>query len=405
MSRLVAGTGSSASGDALWTKPFTLALLASFLIFIPYSLYLPILPVYVLEELHGSLVVAGLVNACFLLASVLFRSQTSRFEALFGVRKVLLASGFLFMSSNCLFLLTDSLLMLLLIRFFGGACFAVVNTCINALGSKVAPFSRKGEGMGYLTMVVTAGNAIGPFIGLKLAGSFGFVWVFVFCAAVALAGFMISVLIPVSKDPVTEEGCTGRFALGALFEAQALPASSIVLLLSFAYAAVITFVTVYAVGIGLHTVAAYFFVVLAICSIGARVFAGRAYDRFGPDVVIYPAIGALALGLLILGCAGSSPILLSAAILIGLAYGAAVPALLTLAVQHSPSHRISAVTATYFTFLDIGLGSGAYLVGAGIPYFGYAGLYLLLSPFVVAVAMLYYTLKQRSARACQQSTP
>lgn len=388
-------TGSAANGDALWTKPFTLTLVASFLIFIPYSLYLPILPVYVLEELHGSLVVAGLVNAFFLLASVLFRAQTSRFEALFGVRNVLLVSGFLFMFSNCLFLLTDSTVMVLVIRFCSGACFAVVNTSINALGSRIAPFSRKGEGLGYITMVVTAGNAVGPFIGLKLAGSFGFVGVFIFCTAIALVGFIISLLIPVREQPAAEQAAVGRFALRNLIEARALPVSSIVLLLSFAYAAVITFVTVYAVSIGLQTAATYFFVVLATCSIGSRVFTGRIYDRFGPDVVIYPAIVFLSLGLLLLGAAGSTPAMLSAAVMIGFAYGAAVPALLTLAVQHSPPQRISAVTATYFTFLDIGLGAGAYLVGAGIPYFGYAGLYLLLSPFVLAVAMLYYTLKHR----------
>lgn len=389
----------------MWTKPFTLTLLASFLIFVPYSLYLPILPVYVLDELHGTLLVAGLVNAIFLLASVLFRAQTSRFEALFGVRSVLLVSGFLFMFSNCLFLLTDSTLLVLAIRFFSGACFAVVNTCINALGSRIAPFSRKGEGMGYITMVVTAGNAIGPFIGLKLAGSFGFVSVFVFCTAIALLGFMTAVLIPVGEASAGKKAASGRFALPDLIEVRALPVSSIVLLLSFAYAAVITFVSVFSVSIGLQTLAAYFFIVLATSSIASRLFSGRIYDRFGPDVVIYPSIVFLALGLLILGSAGSAPGLLAAAVLIGLAYGAAVPALLTLAMQHSPSHRISAVTATYFTCLDIGLGTGAYLVGAGIPYFGYAGLYLLLGPFVLAVALLYYLLKHRRASVRFRPSP
>ncbi len=395
MSGAVTRTGSVEGKEALWTKPFTLTLLASFLIFIPYSLYLPILPIYVLQGLHGSLGGAGLVNAFFLLASVLFRAQTSRFEALFGVRKVLLFSGFLFMISNCLFLFTDSLVIVLLIRFFSGACFAVVNTCMNALGSRIAPFSRKGEGMGYITMVVTAGNAVGPFIGLKLAKSFGFVGVFVFCGIIALIGFIISTLIPVREEPSSELGTDGGFSLRGLFEAPAVPASGIVLLLSFAYAGVITYVTVYAVSIGLHIAAAYFFVVLAVSSIGSRVCTGRIYDRFGPNIVIYPSILFLALGLFILGHAGSTSAMLSSATLIGFAYGAAVPALLTLAAQQSPSYRISAVTATYFTFLDIGLGSGAYLVGAGIPYVGYVGLYLLLSLFVMAVAVLYYTLKHR----------
>ncbi len=396
MSKSVTRSETTELKEALWTKPFTLTLLASFLIFIPYSLYLPILPMYVLQGLHGSLGGAGLVNAFFLLASVLFRAQTSRLEALFGVRKVLLFSGFLFMLSNCLFLFTDSLVIVLLIRFFSGACFAVVNTCANALGSRIAPFSRKGEGMGYITMVVTAGNAVGPFIGLKLAQLFGFVGVFIFCGIIALVGFTISTLIPVREEPPSEQRTEGSFSLRGLFEARGVPASGIVLLLSFAYAAVITFVTVYAVSMGLHSAAAYFFVVLAVSSIGSRVCTGRIYDRFGPNVVIYPSLLFLALGLFILGHAGSSSAMLSSAILIGFAYGAAVPALLTLAAQQSSPIRISAVTATYFTFLDTGLGLGAYLVGGVIPHVGYAGLYLALSPFVLAVAMLYYMVTRRN---------
>ncbi len=378
--------------EALWTRPFTLTLLASFLIFIPYSLYLPVLPVYVLDELHGSLAAAGLVNAVFLLASVLFRAQTSRFETMFGVRTVLLASGFLFMLSNCLFLLTDATAMVLLIRFFSGLCFAVVNTSISAIGSRLAPLERKGEGLGYLTMVVTAGNAIGPYIGLNLAKSFGFTWVFIFSATISLAGFLISLMITIREEPTGKRSDVRGFALKELFEAQAMPASSMVLLLSVANAAVITFVTVYANSLRLSAAAAYFFVVMATCSVGSRLFAGRLYDRFGANIVIYPSIALMALGLLILACAGSSLHMFMAASLIGFAYGAAVPGLLTLAIQHSPAHRTSAVTATYFTFLDIGLGAGSCLVGACIAFTGYSGLYLLLSPFVLAITILYYRL-------------
>lgn len=385
--------------DALWTKPFTLTLLASFLIFIPYSLYLPVLPVYVIDKLHGSLAAAGLVNAFFLLASVLFRAQTSRLENRFGVRFVLLASGFLFMLSNCLFLLTDSTTVILAIRFFSGACFAVVNTCIQALGSRIAPLKRKGEGLGYLTMVVTAGSAIGPYVGLKLAKAYGFDWVFIFCIIVVLVGFILSMMISIEEAPPVAPQPKGFQALKDLIETRAVPASSIVLLLSFAYAAVITFVTVYATQLQLPAASTYFFVVLATCSIGSRLFAGHIYDRFGADVIIYPSFATLALGLGILGCAATSLHILAAAALIGFAYGAAVPGLLTLAIQKSPAHRTSAVTATYFTFLDSGLGIGSYLVGVFIPLLGYARLYLLLSPLMLIVALLYYKLITRRTGA------
>lgn len=385
--------------EALWTKPFILALLASFLIFIPYSLYLPVLPLYVLNGLHGSPATAGLVNALFLLASVLFRAQTSRLEGMFGTRKVLLGSVLLFMLSSCLFLLTDTLMMVLLIRFFGGACFAVANTCINAMGSRIAPLKRKGEGLGYLTMVVTAGNAIGPFIGLNLARSCGFDSVFLFCAASVAAGFLLSLMIAIPDEAPSGRRDPPGPGLKELFEVRATPASTVILLLSVAHATVLTFVTVHATSLHLGTAAAWFFVVLAGCSMVSRMFTGRIFDRFGANVVIYPSIALMALGMLTLGCAATSTHMLAAAALLGLSYGTAVPALLTLAFQHSPPRRTSAITATYFTFLDIGLGCGSYLVGACIPCLGHAGLYLLLSPFILAVALLHRRLDRSNGLA------
>lgn len=78
MSKSVTRSETTELKEALWTKPFTLTLLASFLIFIPYSLYLPILPMYVLQGLHGSLGGAGLVNAFFLCS---LRSCSGRRQA------------------------------------------------------------------------------------------------------------------------------------------------------------------------------------------------------------------------------------------------------------------------------------------------------------------------------------
>jgi predicted MFS family arabinose efflux permease len=95
--------------------------------------------------------------------------------------------------------------------------------------------------------------------------------------------------------------------------------------------------------------------------------------------------------------------MLVAAALIGLAFGAIVPGLLTLADQQSPRQRTSAVMATFFTFLDMGLGIGAYLVGVCLPLFGYANLYLVLGFLVLGVGLFYYKFvykKEQAVWAC-----
>lgn len=379
---------STAGHPVLWSKQYLLTLVGALFIFIPYALFLPVLPVYILEKLHGSLAVAGSVNAVFLGASVLFRAQTARLEARFGKRRTLLTSCLLFLVSNCLYLVAINCAMLLAVRFFSGICFAIVNTSIMSLGSCLAPRRRIGEALGYLTMVVTAGTAIGPFAGLSLAHSLGYPSVFVFSALMTLIGLLIALAISIPQAAQPPNSAR-PLSFWNGYQFSAMPVATVLLLMSFAYSGVVCFVTIYAKELQLPFAAAWFFVVLSAFSILSRPVTGRLYDRFGASVVIYPSIFLLAAGLSLLGMAHTTSVLLLAAACVGLAFGTAVPSLQTLAQQKSHPHRVSQVTATVFTFLDIGMGVGAYLIGAGMHILGQARVYLLLTPLMLATMLLY----------------
>jgi len=374
--------------EVLWSSPFTLIMLGMLFLFIPYSLYLPVMPAYLLEELHSSMQTAGAINGIFLAAAVLSRAQTARLEARFGVRRVLLASGILFMATNVLYLCAGSVLSIMLIRFLSGACFAVVNTSLTALGSRLIPLSRKGEGLAYLMTMVLTGTAIGPYLGLSLSQSYGYDSVFIFSTLTTLLGVLIICFVTVQEE---QSQVHPRFSFHDLFEIKAIPVSLIVLLLAISYGGVLTFVAIYATKLGLPLVAHYFFVVMASTSVVSRLATGRLYDRFGPNIAIYSAITILSAGLLTLGGIHSTASMLSAAALIGMGYGMAMPSIQALAIQISPVHRSSAVTATFFTCLDGGIGLGAYLLGGSINAFGYAPVYLALGVLTLSCILLFYT--------------
>ena len=379
--------------EILWSRTFTLTTLGMFFLFIPFALYLPVMPVYLLKELHSSMEAAGAVNGIFLIAAVLFRAQTARLEGRFGSRRVLLASGFLFVATNLLYLSATTVAGVMLIRFFSGACFAVANTGIQAMGSRLIPRSRVGEGLAYITTMVLAGGAIGPYLGLTLSQTLGYRAVFILSALVSLLGMLILCAMTIPDErPQIKRG----FSFHDLYEWKAVPVSLIILVIAIAYGGVLTFVAVYAAELRLTAAANYFFVVMAAASVAARVTTGRMYDRFGPDAAIYPAIVLMAAGLLLMGCIHSAAGLLSAAALIGVGYGMAVPSIQTLAIQISPPHRASEVTATVFTCLDGGVGLGAYLLGGSILAFGYANVYLALGLLTLACTCFYYAMRRRA---------
>ena len=362
-------------------------MLGMLFLFIPYSLYLPVMPAYLLKELHSSMQAAGAINGVFLAAAVLCRAQTSRLEARFGVRRVLLASAFCFMASNLFYLCAGSILSIMLIRFLSGAFFAVANTSLTALGSRLIPLPRKGEGLAYLMTMVLAGGAIGPYLGLSLAHSYGYKSVFILSALTTLLGLLIICFIPVQEE---RSQAQSALSFQNMYEVKAIPVSLIVLLLAISYGGVLTFVVLYATELRLLLVAHYFFVVMASASVVARLATGRMYDRFGPNVAIYSAIVILAAGMLALGGVPTSAGMLSAAALIGIGYGMAMPSIQALAIQLSPVHRSSAVTATFFTCLDGGIGLGAYLLGGSIHDFGYAAVYLALGVLTLSCILLFY---------------
>ncbi len=378
--------------EILWTRGFTLTNIGSLFLFIPFALYLPVMPVYLLKGMHSSLQAAGAVNAIFLVACFLFRAQTSRLEARFGTRQVLLSSGFLFMATNLLYLTAATVPSVLAIRFFSGVCFAVSNTSINAMASRLIPGTRKGEGLAYLTTMVLAGTAIGPYLGLSISRAFGFQAVFVFSAALSFLGVLIfcCIKVPEARPQVQP------FTFYGIYEAKAIPVSLIVLLLASAYGGVLTFVALYAAELQLPIVVDFFFVVMAVASVGSRLATGWMYDRLGPNAAIYPAIFVLASGLMVLANVHSTAWMLIAAGLVGTGYGMAVPGIQTLAMQLSPPHRVSEVTATFFTCLDGGIGLGAYVLGGTIHALGYHAVYQALAVMTVGCMAIYYLVYART---------
>ncbi len=381
----------------LWTRAYTLTVLTTFFYFIPWALFLPVLPVYVLQELHGSSAAAGATGGVFLFTMALFRTQTDRFERRFGRRAVLFAGGVLFACLNLLYLIPGATWSVLLICCLRGVCFAVVNTSLMALAGQIVPLARRGEGLGYVNAAITLATAVGPFTGLSLAKNYGFGWVFAFCGLISLLGSLISLGIDLPETRSAEPAKAVGTSLRELFEVRALPPAYIIMLLMFGISAVLTFVSVYATTLRLNVVSAYFFVILALCAICSRLVSGRLYDRHGANFVIYPGIWTLAAGLLVLGTTHGSAGMFIAAALVGTSYGIVVPNLLALVYKHSPPHRSSVATATYFTFFDLGLGAGSYLVGVCIPWLGYAHIYLFLSPLILSVALLYHVLCGRAS--------
>ena len=157
----------------------------------------------------------------------------------------------------------------------------------------------------------------------------------------------------------------------------------------------LSFIPIYAKELGLSEIASYFFILYALVVVISRPFTGKIFDRFGENVLVYPAIIIFTIGMFILSQAQTSFWFLGAGMLIGLGYGTLIPSFQTIAISAAPNHRRGSATATYFSFFDSGIGFGSFILGIVAAKSSYHNMYFIAAIIVAFTLLLYYGLHGR----------
>ncbi|MBS4192171.1 MFS transporter [Bacillus sp. FJAT-49705] len=391
--------------QSLWTKDFLSISITSFFLFIGFYILLTTLPIYVLEDLSGNETQVGLVLSVFLMAAVLCRPFTGKWIDELGRKKILILSLAIFSISSILYFWTDSLPLLLGLRFLHGIGFGMATTATGAIVADIIPNERKGEGLGYYAMFMNLAMVIGPFAGLTIIQYASFNWIFGLSSILAIFALLLSLLVQVPKSmPSPKNTADAKFSLSSFFEKSALPVSIVAGILAFGYSGILSFISVYAKQLGLLTAASFFFVVYAVFILISRPFTGRWFDVYGENKIIYPTIILFAIGMLLLSQANNTFLFLLAGAIIGLGYGTLTPSLQTVAIKNSDPSRRGLATSTFFTFLDLGIGLGSYTLGMIVVYTGFSSLYLILVGVILFAFMIYYYLHGKKTSADQPVT-
>ncbi|TCB79169.1 MFS transporter [Acinetobacter sp. ANC 4173] len=381
---------SHSSTIQLWNKSFILCLANNLFLFIFYFAQTTILPIYILQDLHGSLAQAGLAMTLFMVSSIAVRPFSGLIIEKFGRKKTLFISELLFCLFSVAYIFADNLEVLLWLRFLHGIWFSILTTVTVPIANAFIPDSRRGEGMGYFVMSVNLGIVLGPLIGLSLIQPLSYAVVASILAAIVCLGFIFCFLIPIHTTTSNTLAPQKRqLSIHDFIEKKALPVSIMAMMVSFAYASIMSFISTYSASKNLLAYASLFFIVFAISMISLRPFTGKIYDRKGPSYVIYPALALFSVGLIILSQINSLIGFILAAIFIGMGFGSVQPCLQTLAIQRAAPQRIGHATSTFFTFYDLGIALGSILLGILITAQGYSMSYILCA-IIVLLSLLFY---------------
>ena len=381
---------SPVNAQQLWNKSFILCLANNLFLFVFYFAQTTILPIYIVNELHGTLAQAGLAMTLFMASSIAVRPFSGLIIEKIGRKKALYISETLFCLFSFAYIFADNLTFLLVIRLFHGIWFSILTTVTVPIANDFIPANRKGEGMGYFVMSVNLGIVLGPLIGLSLIQQLSYQMVAAILAGIICLGFAFCFLIPVQETIKTQVKTVKRkLSVHDFVEKKALPVSIMAMIISFSYASIMSFISTFAESKNLLAYASLFFVVFAISMMSLRPITGKIYDRKGPNFVVYPAIALFSIGLIFLSQINNVTGLMIAAVFVGMGFGSAQPCLQTLSIQHSPKARIGHATSTFFTCYDIGIALGSILLGVLIAHQGYSFAYLLCA-FITALSLVFY---------------
>lgn len=373
----------------LWNRSFILCVLNNLFLFTYYFAMLTVLPIYILQDLGGSVKEAGLALTLFLVSSISIRPFSGLIVELMGKQRCLRVVGGLFVLFAVAYIWIDSLFSLLLVRFLHGFWFSLLTTVNVPVVNEFIPESRKGEGMGYFVMSTNIGVILGPLFALTAIQFISFNSLFIWLTLVTIIGFIFCLCLEIPDESVADKRPLSKLTWHDIIERKVIPISVVALFTALAYSSITSFITTFTDSLNLLRYASIFFVVFALSMIIIRPWVGKWYDKKGPNAVIYPSFILFAIGLVIVSFMSNEWVLWGSAVFIGMGYGTLFPCMQTLAIQQVDHRRMGHAISTFFTFFDVGLAIGSLLMGFLIAYYGFQMTYLICT-FIVFIALWIY---------------
>jgi MFS family permease len=372
-------------GEKLWTREYGLITCSNFFMSLNFFSLLTIMPKYALDVFHMSEAQAGFVAGLFIagiLSARLFAASAVNYV---GYKRMLSVGLVLLVAVTLGYFTAGSPALLCVIRFLHGVSYGMTSNTNLTVISNIIPEARRGEGLGYYSLVQVLSSALGPFVGLNLANSGNYGAVFIFGAVLPAVNILFLPFLRLKglERPLLEQADRadrpegdGTLFLDRFIERRVVPVGLITMLLMLFNAAIMTFMAVFASRNNLTEAAAYYFIVNAVVVLISRPFVSKLYDRRGPNFILYPAFVVYSAGFLILSQSYHAATLLIAAAVFGMGFGTIQIGTMAFANSIVPRHRLGLANATYYFSIDLSSATGPMIAGLLIPLIGFRGLFL-----------------------------
>ncbi|MBW2314563.1 MAG: MFS transporter [Deltaproteobacteria bacterium] len=353
----------------LFTRVLALAFVANFLQGTAFNLFLN-LPGY-LTGLGATKTQIGLIWGITAASAILSRPTVGRMMDQRGRRVVFLVGGVLNVAVCGLYLtVTEIGPWIALIRIIHGISEAMLFSSLFTYAADRIPVSRRTEGIALFGISGLLSISVGAALGEATEIRFGYDGLFL--AAVALAAGSLLLTLPLRDlGPEDGEDELPHGFLAALGQRDLLPLWMATAVFATALAAPFTFMKSFVAEAGFGSMAT-FFNAYSISGVLLRLLFAGLPDRIGPKRALFPAMGTLGVGFVLLTLATSGNHVLAAGVFCGLGHGLTFPILMGLVVSRARDADRGAAMAIFTALFDLGMLLGGPLFGVLIDARGFS---------------------------------
>lgn len=139
--------------DKLWSKDFISVTIVNFLMYLIHYTLIVTVTIFTIDKYHASESMGGLAAGIFIIGMLFGRLASGRVIDNLQPKKVLLFGIIFSIITVGLYFAIHSLLILMFVRLLHGIAFGLSSTATGTISSRIIPEKRKGEGIGYLSLI------------------------------------------------------------------------------------------------------------------------------------------------------------------------------------------------------------------------------------------------------------
>jgi MFS family permease len=330
---------------------------AASLYFLGLNMTLPVIPLFVEEELGGRNVEVGIAVSSFGLAAAFIRPFIGPLGDLMGRRTLVICGTLLAATATAATALAASIPAVIVIRAITGIGEAAVFVGIASSIQDLSPDDRRAEAASYFSLTIYGSLLVGPLFGGWLRDVHGTDSVWLIAGGLAAAASIVGISAPGPPDVRPPFPPFRR-----LIHPAAIRPGMMLFAGLLGYTGFLAFAVVHGERLGMENPERVF-VVFGAVIVTLRLFAARLPDRLGPMLTTRVSLSFGVSGLLVLYLWQAPLGVYVASAVLAVAQTFLFPALFALVVDRAPDEERSQAIGSFSMFFDLAFGLGGPIIG------------------------------------------